>query len=64
MCVRAQSVSMELECVRCANPTSVHCSNEDCHWTICVTIGCGWIYSGAGVIPTWERYLRDQGAKP
>jgi hypothetical protein len=44
--------------VRCHQPTAVHCSNPDCVWTVCVTEGCGWIYSPAGVIPTWERYSK------
>lgn len=44
--------------MRCHQPTAVHCSNPDCVWTVCVTEGCGWIYSPAGVIPTWERYSK------
>lgn len=55
---------MELECPRCATPTATHCSNESCLWTVCVTEGCGWIYAPTGVIPTWERYQKDQGARP
>lgn len=50
---------MELECVTCGRPTSTHCSNPDCVWTVCPQPQCGWIYSGTGVIPTWERYTRE-----
>lgn len=49
---------MELTCNRCKQATAVHCSNDDCVWTVCRTEGCGWIYSGTGVIPTWERYSK------
>lgn len=52
---------MELECPRCGKSTAIHCSNDSCTWTVCFTIGCGWIYAGSGVIPTWERYAREQG---
>lgn len=44
----------------CGEPTAMHCSNPDCHWSVCPKQSCGWIYSGAGVIPTWERYVRGR----
>lgn len=50
---------MELECVTCGEPTSIHCSHPECIWTLCTAEGCGWIYSPDGVIPTWERYSRE-----
>lgn len=47
---------VELQCVKCDQPTGVHCHNADCLWTVCVP--CGLIYAPTGCIPTWERYSK------